>query len=258
MPSQGSPDVSVVIPLYNEAACVEASFSMIAGYLEGLGRGYEVVLVNDGSTDATKSICREIVNRASRARLISYGVNRGKGFAIKKGVLASSGDHVIFTDADLAVPVHFLGACLAHLEAGSPVVIGSRHLSGSSIVVREGALRQFLGEVFRRFAKGSLGLKVSDITCGLKGFERKAAFNTFSRSKIHGWGYDAEILFLAQRLGYRIAEIPVEWHHSFDSRVKVAPAVVKTLTEIFRIHCYNLIDDYDLCGDGKRRIQGHV
>ncbi|MCK4390728.1 MAG: glycosyltransferase [Desulfobacterales bacterium] len=252
--SQDHPQVSIVIPLYNEAGCLETNVTLIENYLRTVQLDYEVVLVNDGSSDATKAFCDAIVNQSPPVRLISYPVNRGKGFAVKTGVLDALGEYIIFIDADLAVPVHFIGACLKRLEAGRPIVIGSRHLPGSSFKVREDPLRQFLGEIFRRFSRLSLSLKVSDITCGLKGFHKKAAVDIFSRSKIDRWGYDAEIIFLAQKLGYRIAEIPVDWYHSFDSKVRVGIASIKTLTEMFQISYYHLTDSYDLGCHGKRRI----
>lgn len=246
------PWVSVVIPLYNEAACLKANIGLIQDYLITLQLAYELVLVDDGSTDSTRTICQDIVNRNSFIRLISYPVNRGKGYAVRTGILEAGGRCIIFTDADLAVPVPFIGSFLKSLEAGASMVIGSRHLRESSFRVREGPLRQFLGEVFRRFTRLSLGLNVSDITCGLKGFEKKAAFDIFSRSKIDRWGYDAELIFLAQKLGYRIGEIPVDWYHSFHSKVKIGAASVKTLAEMFQIYYYHLTNIYDLSGHGKR------
>ena len=135
---------------------------------------------------------------------------------------------------------------MRRLEGGTPVVIGSRHLPESSFRVREDPLRQVLGEIFRRFARASLGLRVSDITCGLKGFEKKAAFDIFSRSRIDRWGYDAEVIFLARKLGLPIEEIPVDWYHSFDSKVKVGAASARTLVEILQIYYYYLFDHYHL------------
>lgn len=126
------------------------------------------------------------------------------------------------------------------------MVIGSRHLPQSSLRVREHLVRQFLGEVFRRLTQLGLGLRVSDITCGLKGFEKMAAFDIFSRSRIERWGYDAEIIFLAQKLGYDIEEIPVDWYHSFDSKVKVGPASARTLIEILQIYYYYFANHYHL------------
>jgi len=244
--SQDYVRLSVVVPLYNEAGCLETNVAQVDAYLKRLDLVYELVLVDDGSTDSTRAICNDIVNRNSFIRLTSYPVNRGKGYAVRTGILEAVGKYIVFTDTDLAVPVQFIGTCLKKLEAGAPIVIGSRHLRKSSFKVREDPLRQFLGEVFRRFAQLSLGLKVSDITCGLKGFEKKAAFEIFSRSKIDRWGYDAEIIFLAQKLGYRIGEIPVDWYHSFDSKVKVGSASIKTLTEMLQIHYYYRTNCYYL------------
>ena len=240
------PRLSVVIPLYNEAGCLGSNIVLLDDYLRSLKLAYELVLVDDGSTDSTRRICRDIVGRNLFARLISYSKNRGKGYAVKTGVLNSAGRYIIFTDADLAVPVRFIGKCLRRLEGGTPVVIGSRHLPESSFRVREDPLRQVLGEIFRRFARASLGLRVSDITCGLKGFEKKAAFDIFSRSRIDRWGYDAEVIFLARKLGLPIEEIPVDWYHSFDSKVKVGTASAGTLVEILQIYYYYLFDHYHL------------
>jgi dolichyl-phosphate beta-glucosyltransferase len=238
--------LSLVIPAYNEEACLKRSFETVKGYLDSLRVDYEIILVNDGSTDNTPSIIEEIVQTNPQSRSLSSPVNRGKGDAVKRGVLNAAGKYIIFTDADLAVPVHFIGTCLKQLKTGAPVVIASRHLPESSFKVREGFWRQFLGTIFRKFTQLSLQLRVSDITCGLKGFEKKAAFYIFSRARIERWGYDAEIVFLGQKLGYRIGEIPVDWYHSFDSRVKVVAACVQTLAEILRITYYYMTNRYNL------------
>ena len=124
------------------------------------------------------------------------------------------------------------------------MVIGSRHLPESAFGVREGPWRQYMGEVFRRLAQLSLGLRVSDITCGFKGFEREAAVDVFSRAKVDGWGYDAEIIFLAQKLGYTVGEVPVIWYHSFDSKVNVGLDAVRTLTEMAQVYYYYIGKHY--------------
>ncbi|MBN2125968.1 MAG: glycosyltransferase family 2 protein [Deltaproteobacteria bacterium] len=239
--------LSVVVPLFNEERCIEENFGILRDYLETLGREWEVILVDDGSTDRTPSIVRCILGGEPRVRAVFGRRNRGKGHAVRSGILSARGKFVLFMDADLAVPVAFLQNCLAELERGVSVVIGSRHLPGSSFRIREGFVRQFLGEIFRRFATAVLGLRVSDITCGLKGFEREAARRIFSRSRIERWGYDAEILFLARKLGLGIREVPVDWYHSFDSKVTIGSAAVRTLVEIMQIHCNYLFNNrYDL------------
>jgi len=236
--------LSLILPLYNEESCLEMSFAAIKRYLDTLRIEYEIILVDDGSTDSTASIIKEIVRTTALARSLGTPENQGKGSAVRHGVLHAAGKYIVFTDADLAVPVGYIGACLKQLQAGAPIVIGSRRLPGSSFKIREGFVRQFLGEVFRIFARMSLGLKVSDITCGLKGFERKTAFDLFSRSKISRWGYDAEIIFLARKLGYRIIEVPVDWYHSFDSKVSVGIDSLRTLSEICQIYYYYLSKRY--------------
>ena len=235
---------SLVLPLYNEASCFEKSFDCVKRYLGSLKGDHEIILVNDGSTDETPSMVEEIVQNEPQCRSLSSPVNRGKGNAVRRGVLNALGKYVVFSDVDLAVPVHFIGRCFELLKAGAPVVLCSRHLPQSSFKVPEGALRKFLGEVFRRFAQLSLGLRVSDITCGLKGFERKAAFEIFSRSRIDRWGYDAEIIFLAQKLGYAVEEVPVDWYHSFDSKVRVGIDSLRTFIEICQVHYYYLRKQY--------------
>lgn len=238
--------LSLIIPVYDEEACLRSSFERVKEYLDTLGREYEIILVDDGSTDGSASIIREIVRTSPQTRSLESPENRGKGNAVRRGVLNASGKFIVFTDADLAVPVHFIGACLNRLDAGAPVVIASRHLPGSSFKVREGILRRLLGETFRRLSQLVLGLKVSDITCGLKGLIREASRDIFSRSKIDRWGYDAEIIFLAQKLGHTIEEVPIDWYHSFDSKVRVGIDSLRTLSEICRIYHYYVSKEYRL------------
>lgn len=238
------PQLSVVVPLYNESACLEANIESIKSYLEKIQIEYELVLVDDGSSDSTEAICNTLCKRYSFIKLVSYPVNRGKGHAVRRGVLNSTGKYIIFMDADLAVPVSFISACLNQLKAGNKIVIGSRHLPGSFLRVREKPFREYLGKIFRRLTQLSLGLKTTDITCGFKGFDKKAGFDIFSRSKIERWGYDAEILFLAKCIGYSVTEIPVDWYHSFDSNVRIGIDSIRTLTELFLIRYYHLTGNY--------------
>jgi len=228
--------LSLVIPVYNEAACLEANATKMLEYLKSTKMSYEVVLVNDGSTDSTEAVCQSIVNRNQNTRLISYSVNRGKGHAVKTGMLAATGVYRIYTDADLAVPIQYVWPCIRQLQNGTDMVIGSRNLAKSSIEVPEGFLRRFLGGAYLSFVRSIFNLRVSDVTCGLKGFQEKIAHNIFSRSKIERWGYDAEIIFLARKLEYSICEIPVKWYHSFDSKVKVGLDSVRTFSEMLQIY----------------------
>jgi dolichyl-phosphate beta-glucosyltransferase len=200
-----------------------------------LNQDYEIVLVNDGSTDGSDEICKQLSRENSQVRRISYGHNMGKGYAVKQGMLRAEGRYRIMTDVDLAVPMEFVGNCLAKLRDGEKVVIGSRHLAGAEIKIPENPLRQFLGELYRKMIRPILGLKITDVTCGLKGFENRACIDIFSRSKINRWGYDAEIIYISQCLDYSILEIPVAWYHSFDSKVKITRDSLETFLEMLKI-----------------------
>jgi len=240
------PMLSLIIPLYNEAACIEGNLRTVQTYLETTKWEHEVLLVNDGSTDQTAAIVNQVARDNPRVQLITRAKNHGKGYAIRQGMSQAKGQYVIFTDADLAVPEIFLGMCMRELEGGSHVVIGSRHLPDSSFEIRESPLRQLLGEIFRRVTQLSFRLDVSDVTCGLKGFRKECADQIFSRSRLNRWGYDVEILFLAQKLGYHITEIPVRWYHSFDSRVRVGIDSARTLIEMGQVYHYYLHGLYRL------------
>jgi glycosyltransferase involved in cell wall biosynthesis len=236
--------LSLVIPVYNEEGCLERNSATIEAFLDTLNKDYEIIFVNDGSTDSTAKIIENIIQNNPQCRSLSNATNRGKGDAVRRGVLSAAGQYVVFMDADLAVPVRFVTPCLKKLEGGSPFVIGSRHLPSSSFKVREGPVRQFCGEVFRRLARLGLGLKVSDITCGLKGLERNAAHALFSSSKIDRWGYDAEIIFLARKLQYSIEEVPVDWYHSSDSKVSVGKDALRTSADMCRVFYYYITKQY--------------
>ena len=239
-------ELSIIMPLYNEDACLAANMVRISNYLKTLPVISEIILVNDGSRDHTARIGRRIAAGNAQIRLKSYANNRGKGYAVKTGILAAKGRFRIFMDADLAVPVEFIGICLEKLRKGAPVVIGSRHLPDSCFKVPEGFLRTVLGKIYRKLTLLCLGLSVTDITCGLKGFSEKAALDVFSRSLINRWGYDAEIIFLTEKLGISVAEISVEWYHSFNSAVNVGRDSVGTFLEMLQIGVNYINNRYDL------------
>ncbi len=228
-------DVSIVIPLYNEAGCLKKNIAALVQYCETQAFSWDLLLINDGSTDDTAGIGRKIAESHRAVYLGGYSINRGKGHAVKTGMLKATGRVCIFMDADLAVPVEFIGNCLHQFQKGTDIVIGSRHLRDSVYKVPEGFLRTFLGRAYRKFTLALFGLTVSDITCGLKGFSAGATEAIFSRSRVERWGYDAEVLFIAEKLGYTIREIPVDWTHSFDSNVRLGQDIPRTFSEMLTI-----------------------
>ena len=227
-----SKELSIVIPVYNEAGCLDENMAALLTYLEDLGTGWEVVLVDDGSSDNTAAIGQRFAAEIDTVRFVGHARNRGKGYAVRTGMLAAQGEFRVFMDADLAVPVEFTGTCLQQLQQGADISIGSRHLHASVYKIPEGVVRTFLGKVYRRLTIDIFGLSISDITCGLKGFSAQATEAVFTRSRIERWGYDAEILFLAEKLGYTIQEFPVDWYHSFDSNVRLGRDVPRTFYEM--------------------------
>lgn len=238
--------LSVVIPLFNESVCLKENINKTLAFIDGLDTIYELVLVDDGSTDTTLELCRGLAESHPQIRVLSYSPNRGKGFAVKTGMLAASGRFILFMDADLAVPLEYLPQCLKRLEQGAPVVIASRHAPGAVIQVSESKLREFMGEVFRKMAQTGLGLPVSDITCGLKGFSQEAARAIFPLARVERWTYDAEILLIAKKLGYVVAEVPITWFHSDHSAVRVGRDAAQSIIDMLKIFYWSHANSYKI------------
>lgn len=227
--------LSIVIPAYNESPRLARTFPHIIDYLNGLGCTYEVIVVDDGSTDGTGRAVTELAAGNPSVKVISHEANYGKGRAVRTGMLAASGDYVIFADADLSTPIETVGPFLAHLSNGCDVVIGNRRMTESRLEIRQPRLREFLGSVFTRLTRLALRSKVTDQTCGFKGFTRRATREIFPRQTLSDWAFDAEILHIADRLGMSVYQQPVVWRDDAASKVKVARACVRSLSGLVRI-----------------------
>ncbi len=228
-------NLSIVIPAYNEKGRLAKTFPEILAYLDGGHGTWEVVLVDDGSTDGTAACVREMAAGDHRVKVITLERNSGKGRAVQVGMLAAAGEHVVFTDADLSTPIDTTAGFLQHLSNGYDVVIGNRRMKESRLEVRQPWMREFLGRIFTRLTRFVLRSKVTDQTCGFKGFKREAAREIFKRQRAADWAFDAEILHIADRLGMQIHQEPVRWRDDANSRVKVAGACVKSLKSLFVI-----------------------
>ncbi|MFP4475185.1 MAG: glycosyltransferase [Desulfatibacillaceae bacterium] len=233
-----APELSIVVPMYNESRCIAENAALILQFLDSAPVSSELVLVNDGSTDDTLSISRGIAHSDGRVRVMDGGMNRGKGHAVRTGMLAAEGELRLFMDADLAVPLEFVHSALDRLRGGADVAIASRHMPGAEMKVREESIREVCGKAYRKGVLAAFRLGVTDITCGLKGFQAGAAREVFERSMIPGWGYDAEIIFLARKLGLRIEEFPVHWFHSFDTKVRLVRDSLRTFREMVQIEVH--------------------
>lgn len=212
--------LSIVIPAYNESACLHGAVQAALNYLDARGLDGEVVVVNDGSTDDTGEIAEALATEHPRVRAEGYERNRGKGHAVRHGVQHARGEVIVFLDADLATPVEEIDRVLPAIEAGAQMVVGTRQHPDAEIEHAQPPVRRFMGGVFRSLARTMLGLHASDITCGFKTFTRDAARRVFALATIDGWAFDAELLVIAGRLELRVVEVPVRWTDRRDSRVR--------------------------------------
>ncbi len=227
--------LSVVIPAFNEEARIGASLEKIRTYLGSKPFDAEIIVVDDGSTDRTSGAAERALAGMEYARIIRLEKNHGKGFAVKTGVLASSGSAVLFSDADLSTPIEEADRFLAKLDEGFDVVIGSRAIPGCDIRVRQAAGREAMGKFFNRLVRLLVLKGCPDTQCGFKAFRRDAAMDLLGRLRTEGFGFDVEILVLAAKFGYRVAELPVTWCDSRPSRVRIVRSSWRMLRELWRI-----------------------
>jgi glycosyltransferase involved in cell wall biosynthesis len=220
-----APSLSLVIPAFNEARRLPASLGQIGEYCVGLGIPWEAVVVVEKSEDGTAELASAAAARQANFRVIARPDHRGKGAAVRAGMLEARGRVRFFMDADLSVPLRFVGEFLAHLDAHpeTDILIGNRQHAGSVIPVPQSLLRRSMGKAFNRILRAVLALPVpfADTQCGFKAFRAGAAEAIFSRLRTDGFAFDVEALLLARQLGLRVADHPVEWRNSPESKVHI-------------------------------------
>ncbi len=234
--------LSIVIPAYNEEARMESALARVAAFTNVIGLS-EVVVVDDGSTDRTAEIVRAFAERTvePRIRLLQHAQNRGKGAALRTGLLAAESDAVGYIDADLSVsPASFVEA-QSHLERGADVVAGARvGRDGDSERLGQPLLRRVLGHMFVATQQRIVGLPQQDTQCPFKLLTRTAARAIAADCAVDGWAFDVELLLVAQRQGWRVTEMPVEWRHIEGSRLRSDPATaIRILRELVAIRRHN-------------------
>lgn len=228
------PYLSIVVPTFNEEKRIENTLLSILAFLRDQPYETELLIVDDGSTDQTCQVAANTIQDYPYQLLQNFK-NLGKGAAVGKGMMAASGKFILFTDADLSTPIDEVARFLKHLEAGCDIVIGSRALPNSNVEVHQKILREGMGRIFNLFARLLAFRNIQDSQCGFKCFKREAAKELFSRQKLIGFSFDAEILFLAQRLGFRIYECPVTWRNSSASRVRLLRDPFLMFLDLLRI-----------------------
>lgn len=224
---------SIVIPLFNEERRLPKTAQIIFDFFKNHNQKTEIIFVNDGSNDQTIKLL-ESYKINNDFKVVSYEKNRGKGYAVRQGALAASGDWVIFFDIDLATPLKEFDNLINFLKPGDQVVIGSRRLKDSHIEKFESSIRTFLGHGFTKLSN-ILVPGITDFTCGFKCFSKDAVEKIFSVARIDRWGFDTELLYIAKLKGIAMRQMPVVWSHDTDSRVSVVEAVISSLRELVQM-----------------------
>jgi dolichyl-phosphate beta-glucosyltransferase len=230
-----SPELSIVIPCYNEEQRLPRTIEQIERYLAGHGVSYELILVDDGSGDGTRKIMEEAAARNPAVRLEALPQNRGKGRALAEGVAGARGAEILVTDADLSTPIEELDKLTAELRKGAGVAIASRALKGSRVEVSQPIYRVLMGKAFNLLVQAVLLPGIWDTQCGFKLFRADVAHDAFARLTTDGFGYDPEVLYLAKRRGVRIAEIPVVWRNSAPTKVSPIRSSLDMFRHVLRI-----------------------
>ena len=235
--------ISIVIPAYNEERRLPQTLERIGAYVAARPFDAEIVVVDDGSTDATARIVEELRARIPNLRLVSNGVNRGKGFSVRHGMLEARGNIALFTDADLSAPIEEADKLIGALQHAE-VTLGSRALDRSLIATHQSRFREIAGIIFNKLVKAILWLPSIDTQCGFKAFVLPRARIIFEQQRINGFGFDPEVLFLARRHGLRALEIPVRWSHDPDTKVRVGIDSLRMFADLLVIRWNWLLGRY--------------
>lgn len=235
MVSSHAQSLSIIIPAYNEEKRLPRYLNQILRYFEGSKGTVEIIVVDDGSSDGTSDVVQTLALQNRRLKLITFGQNRGKGAAVRSGILAAKSDLRLFADADGSTPIEEIERLLRGLESGFDIIIGSRAMDSKDCTVEAKVHRKILGGFFNRLVQALAVGGISDTQCGFKLFTRKAALSIFPELTIPGFGFDVELLFIARQKGLTILEIPVNWRESGETRVKILRDSLRMFCDIFAV-----------------------
>jgi dolichyl-phosphate beta-glucosyltransferase len=230
-----NPKFSIIIPAYNESYRIVKSINKIRKYFKNKGIKYEIVVVNDGSKDNTLRILNDLSKKYKQLRVLGGNINRGKGYAVKTGVLNSSGEYILFTDADLSTPIEELDNLFKYIKNGYDIVIGSRIIDPSKIKIKQPLYRRLPGNVFPILVNFIISRDIGDTQCGFKLFKRDVAKDIFKKQKISGFCFDVETLYLAKKGGYKVKEVAVTWTNFRDSKVNPLIDSIKMFIDLMKI-----------------------
>lgn len=230
-----APGLSIVVPAYNEARRLPRTLPRLIEYAQRLDKPAEIIVVDDGSVDGTSEVASGLGRACGFVSVLRSPQNHGKGASVRRGMLAARHAHVLYTDADLSAPIEEAGKLRAALEQGADVAIGSRRLAQSDIQIRQPWLRGLAGRTFSALVSLLLLPGIRDSQCGFKAFRRPIAQEVFGRQRLERFGFDAEVLWLARRLGYRVAEVPIVWRDDPRSHVRLVRDSFGMLLDLGRI-----------------------
>jgi dolichyl-phosphate beta-glucosyltransferase len=239
------PDLSIVIPAFNEDARLGPTLDAYLAYCRQTARRVELIVVDDGSLDRTSAVVNSYARRHPEVRLIRLAENQGKGQAVRSGVVNAQGTQILFADADGATPLAELERLEAAIHGGADVAIGSRALHDQGVKIKARLYRRVIGRIFHGLVELLTVPRVKDTQCGFKLFRGPVAHDLFSRMRIRGFSFDVEVLMMAQRRGYAIAEVPVNWTHQPGSKVNLVVDSARMLRDLFIIRGRYLSGQYN-------------
>jgi dolichyl-phosphate beta-glucosyltransferase len=235
--------ISVVIPAYNEGNRVIVAYKTLTEYLQKNHPDYELIFVDDGSKEPLERLLL-LLTHDGHTRVLTNEQNKGKGYSVRRGVLASRGEYVLYTDADQSTPIEEMEKLMASLEEGYDLAIGSRAMPSSQIRLHQPVHRESSGKAFNMLLRAILGLRITDTQCGFKAFRRDAAQDIFKRQTLDGFCFDAEILLIAKERGYKTGEIPVVWSNSERTSVNLPKQSIRMFLDLIIIKINSLKGKY--------------
>lgn len=226
--------LSVIIPTYNEEKRISTTLLAIDEYLAKQKYDYEIIVVDDGSSDKTSEIVNNFKSMVRNMKLVENKENHGKGFVVRQGMLEAQGDYRVFTDADNSTSIDQIEGFLPFFKEGYDVVIGSRAIRGAKINVHQPFHKELLGKMGNKLIQVVAVWGIKDTQAGFKCFSARAAEDIFPRAFINRWGFDVEALALAKKLGYKIKELPIVWVNDLNTHVKPS-AYFQVFLETFKV-----------------------
>jgi glycosyltransferase involved in cell wall biosynthesis len=227
------PLASIIIPAWNEERRIPASLEKVSAFIQEQASLLQVVVVDDGSDDATPGIVEQFALKYPFIKLIR-NPHGGKGAAVKTGVAQAEGQYLIISDTDLSVPIEELPKFLPPVLGGYDLAIASREVAGARRI-NEPYYRHLMGRAYNLLVQLAVTPGIQDTQCGFKAFRREVAREVFPYQTIEGWGFDVEILFIARRFGYHIVEVPVTWYYGTESKVKPVKDTLGMIRDLWRV-----------------------